>query len=316
MGQVIEHDHEVGLDERGRRGADRIALRQRHGRLEDGHSVVGERPDTAAREARHAFRRCDPATRHELANGLERIGRRLGLGREVGMVGRDVERARLDVRETVMDLEEAPRAGPEEGVPPQPLPAFDRLQEERRAAVVQAQEGADGRLEIGRPGRAQQDRIRVRREALGLGQAERLVGGHGVVPRESETTLRPGTKGRAFRGATLIRRCRTCVTDGFAARGRHSIGAALYRWRSAPEPTDACGIPLRVRSGSSRVHSPSSPSRLAPTAGSLVRRATGTRPVHSPLFVMWPGVWAGCSASSSGREAGSSGPGFRQMLVT
>ncbi len=47
-----------------------------------------------------------------------------------------------------------------------------------------------------------------------------------------------------------------------------------------------------VRSGGSRVHFPSSSSRLAPAAGSLDRRATGTRPVHSPFFVMWPGVWA------------------------
>ena len=120
-----------------------------------------------------------------------------------------------------------------------------------------------------------------------------------LVPRESETTLRPGTKGRAFRGATLIRRCRTCVTDSPRLEAADSIGAARYRWRSAPEPTDACGVPLRVRSGGSRVHSPSSPSRLAPTAGSLVRRATDTRPVHSPLFVMWRGVWAGCFAASS-----------------
>jgi hypothetical protein len=52
------------------------------------------------------------------------------------------------------------------------------------------------------------------------------------------------------------------------------------------------GIALDVRSGGSRVHSPSSSSRLAPAAGSLDRRATGTRPVHSPFFVMWPGVWA------------------------
>ena len=47
-----------------------------------------------------------------------------------------------------------------------------------------------------------------------------------------------------------------------------------------------------VRSGGSRVHFPPSSSRLAPAAGSLDRRATGTRPVHSPFFVMWPGVWA------------------------
>jgi hypothetical protein len=80
---------------------------------------------------------------------------------------------------------------------------------------------------------------------------------------------------------------------------RSPIGAARYRWRSAPEPTDVCGKPLRVRSGGSRVHSPSSPSRLAPTAGSLGRRATGTRPVHSPLCVMWRGVWAGRLGASS-----------------
>ena len=71
------------------------------------------------------------------------------------------------------------------------------------------------------------------------------------------------------------------------------IGAALYRWRSAPEPTGVRGVtPPRVRSGGSRVHSPSSSPRFPPATGSLCRRSTGTRPVHSPFFVMWPGVWA------------------------
>src|SRR5262245_4444796 len=96
-----------------------------------------------------------------------------------------------------------------------------------------------------------------------------------LVPRESETTLRPGTQGRAFRGATLIRSCRTYVTDRFAV-ARWPIGAARYRWRSAPEPTDAASGLCRtdrVRSGGSRVHSPPSPPRLAPTAGSLDRHA-------------------------------------------
>jgi hypothetical protein len=63
------------------------------------------------------------------------------------------------------------------------------------------------------------------------------------------------------------------------------IGAALYRWRSAPEPT-ARRRPAEVRSGGSRVHSPPSPLRFPPATGSLGRRTTGTRPVHSPFFAM------------------------------
>ena len=300
MGQVVEHDHQVGLEERGRGRPDRVALRQRDGRLEDRHRVVGERPDAAAGEARHALGRGDAATRDELADRLERIGRRRGLDREVGVVGRDVERARLDAGEAVAHLEQAPRPGPEEGVAPEPLAAFDRLEEVRRAAVVQAQEGTDRRLEVGRPGRAQQDRVRVRREALGLGQAERLVGAH----RVGASRIRNDPSSRDER--PCLPRCHPHSAlphlrdRQSAAHGRRPIGAARYRWRSAPEPTDACGEPLRVRSGGSRVHSPSSPSRLAPTAGSLSRRATGTRPVHSPLFVMWRGVWAG---SFRGRQA-------------
>ena len=50
------------------------------------------------------------------------------------------------------------------------------------------------------------------------------------MPRESRTTYRPGTKGRAFRGATLIRRCRTCVTGG---RGSPCVRFADGPWRSA-----------------------------------------------------------------------------------
>ncbi len=75
-----------------------------------------------------------------------------------------------------------------------------------------------------------------------------------------------------------------------SAVGSQAIGAALYRWRSAPEPTGRCGgrsrSPCAVRSGGSRVHSPPSSPRFPPTTGSLCRRSTGTRPVHSPLFVM------------------------------
>jgi hypothetical protein len=76
---------------------------------------------------------------------------------------------------------------------------------------------------------------------------------------------------------------------------RPTIGAARYRWRPAPEPIrrppgDVVARP-RVRSGGSRVHSPSSPSRLAPAAGSLDRRRDGYSSRSQPVFVMWRGVW-------------------------
>ena len=90
--------------------------------------------------------------------------------------------------------------------------------------------------------------------------------------------------------------CRT-LTDGPLVGplpGCRSIGAALYRWRSAPEPTgrprrpraSASWPPPRVRSGGSRVHSPPPPPRLAPTAGSLEWRSTGTRPDRCPCSVV------------------------------
>jgi len=74
------------------------------------------------------------------------------------------------------------------------------------------------------------------------------------------------------------------VTDGSLSR---PIGAALYRWRSAPEPTGFRGrCRVAVGSGGSRVHSPPPSPRFPPATGSLCRRSTGTRPVHSPFFAM------------------------------
>ena len=79
------------------------------------------------------------------------------------------------------------------------------------------------------------------------------------------------------------------------------IGAALYRWRSAPEPT---GEPwkLAVWSGGSRVHSLSSPLQLAPTAGSLRRRREVLVPITARIR-MWAGVYGragGCVKSGAG----------------
>ena len=81
-------------------------------------------------------------------------------------------------------------------------------------------------------------------------------------------------------------------------RDRRAVGVSTDADRRCPVSLALCAgaywrprlAPPRVRSGGSRVHSPSSSSRLPPAAGSLGRRATGTRPVHSPFFVMWPGV--------------------------
>ena len=173
---------------------------------------------------------------------------------------------------------------PEEGVPAQALAALDRFEEIGRAAVVEAEEGSDRRLEVRRAGGAQQDRVGVRGQAPGLRQADRIGCGHRCAASENqERPIVSGTKGRAFRGATLIRRCRTLLTDGPGlppTDRRCPISLALcagayWRLRLAP---------LRVRSGGSRVHSLSSSFRLAPTAGSLGRRATGTRPDHSPCL--------------------------------
>ena len=135
----------------------------------------------------------------------------------------------------------------------------------RRAAVVEPEERADRRLEVGRARGAQEDRVGVGGEALRLRQADRIGGvcHRSGAARESKTTFVSGTKGRAFRGATLIRRCRTLVTDGTgsaAADRRCPLSLALcagaywrrsgVRRRSPFGPEAPGSIPRRRRSGS------------------------------------------------------------------
>ena len=129
VGQVVEDDDEVGLDERGHRDADRIALGQRHAGLEGGDRVVRQGADRPTGEPRHALDRQDPAARHERPDGLERVRGRGRLGRQVAVVGRDRDRAGLDVGQAVADLQQPARADPEERVPPQPFAALDRLEQ-------------------------------------------------------------------------------------------------------------------------------------------------------------------------------------------
>ena len=160
---MVEDEDEVGLDEAGRRDADRVRLGQRHGRLEGRHRVVGQRPDGAAGEARHAVDRLDATPGDERAQRGQRVGRRRSLDRQVGRERVDAQRPGLDRGDPVADLEQAARADAEEAVAPEALATLDRLEEIGRPAVVEAEERPDRRLEIGVTGRPEQDRVRVRR---------------------------------------------------------------------------------------------------------------------------------------------------------
>src|SRR3954454_19931118 len=64
-----------------------------------------------------------------------------------------------------------------------------------------------------------------------------------------ETTVRPGTKGRAFRGATLLRRCRTAVPDGPAAfpRCRSALPCIAGALRRSLLTSAAFAAPCSVR---------------------------------------------------------------------
>src|SRR4029079_2056755 len=96
--------------------------------------------------------------------------------------------------------------------------------------------------------------------------------------------------------------CRTLVTD--------VLGFEALDDRRCPVSLALCagaywigGRPRLVGSGGSRVHSLSLPLRFPPATGSLCRRTTGTRPVHSPLFVMW-------------RDGGRAGPWRQAPIAT
>ena len=107
-------------------------------------------------------------------------------------------------------------------------------------------------------------------------------------PENQNDLSSSGTKGRAFRGATLIRQCRTFLTDGWSFDDRSALPAIAGALRRSLLGSRVAAV--AVRSGGSRVHSPSLPSRLPPAAGSLCRHSTGTRPVHGPYSRCRPGV--------------------------
>jgi len=103
----------------------------------------------------------------------------------------------------------------------------------------------------------------------------------------ARSAIRPGNQKRPFVPGRKVVPSAVPPSFGDAALGDRQaaaplvrsppIGAALYRWRSAPEPTGSARVtaPLAVRSGGSRVHSPPSPLRFPPATGSLCRRFDG-----------------------------------------
>ena len=189
---------------------------------------------------------------HEPAEGGQRVGGRRPLGRQIRVVGVDVKWPGLHGREAVAHLEETARADAEEAVAPEPLAPLDRFEQVGRSAVVEPEECPDRGLEVGIPGRRQQDRVGVADEPLRGGQAERVGGGHrarglqggcsgsGRGPENQKRPIVPGRKVVPSAVPPSFGVCRTHLTDGSSddpLDPSAPIGAARYRWRSAPEPT-------------------------------------------------------------------------------
>ena len=237
-----------------------------------------------------------------------------GLDRQVGRIDRDGHRPGLDPGETVTDLEQPARPDAEERIASEPLATLDRLEEVGRTAVVEPQEGPDRGLEVGRSRGAQEDRVGGGGKALRLRQADRIGCRHRGSASENQNDLRLRDE------RSCLPRCHPHSAMPHS-RDRRPTGVPTADDRRCPLSLALCAgaywrprlAPPRVRSGGSRVHSLSSSFRLAPAAGSLCRRATGTRPVHSPLFVMWRGVWPGRAPSVKRlrRRGAAAGAGCR-----
>ena len=120
----------------------------------------------------------DAALRHEVAQGRQRVGGGERLGRQVGREVVTPTGRRLDRGHAVADGQQAPRADAHEGVAAQPLAALDGLEQEGRAAVVEAHEGADRGLEVGAAGGRQQDRVGRAGQLPDLAKTERIFECH------------------------------------------------------------------------------------------------------------------------------------------
>ncbi len=139
------------------------------------------------------------------------------------------------------------------------------------------------------------------------GRPRRLAGNQNDLPSRDERSILPRCHPHSAMplswptGRALAVAARCGLSAPCRRRRLLPIGAALYRWRSAPEPT---GEPwkLAVWSGGSRVHSLSSPPQLPPTAGSLRRRREVLVPITARIRDVARSLRAmGASMSNEGR---------------
>ena len=180
--EVVEDEDQVGLKECRERHPHRVGSRERHGGLERGHRVVPQGADRAADESWHALDRERAPEGHERAQGVERIRRRHRGHRERAIPARLLDRPRLHARAGIVHREDPAGAHPEEAVPTQALAALDRLEQVSRPAVVEAEERADGGLEVGIARGAEEDRVRARRQPAHLAEADRVRHRHRASP--------------------------------------------------------------------------------------------------------------------------------------
>ena len=264
------------------------------GRLEGRHRVIGERPDGAAGEAGHPLGRLDAAAWHERADGGQRIGDGARLDRQVGGVDGHRHRPGLDPGDAVAHLEQAAWPDAQERIATEPLAALDRFEQVGGVPVVEPEEGADGGLEVRRARGAQQDRVGVGGEALGLRQADRIGCRHRGWPRRIKNDLRLRDE------RSCLPRCHPHSAMPHS-RDRRVVHVSVVTDRRCPVSLALCAgaywrprlAPPRVRSGGSRVHPPSSSFRLAPTAGSLGRRRDEYSSRSQPAVRDVRGVWTG-----------------------
>ena len=218
------------------------------------------------------------------------------------------------VATAVADRQQAPRADAEERIATEPLAALDGLEQEGWAAVVEAHEGADGGFEVGVAGGRQQDRVGRARELPDLAKTEWIGWCHryrlspfafvvrrACRPPPSPSRRRPswcpargpgiknlsstGTKGRSFRGATHIRRCRSLADESGSRAGR-----ATPADRCCPVSLALCAgaywRALEARGSVRRLTGPFAPSATPACTNRWFSMPApgGTRPDHSPYL--------------------------------
>ena len=296
--QVIEDEDEVGLDEGGCGRPDGIGVRERDARLEDRDGVVGQRPDGAAGEARHALGRLDTTPAHEATEREQRVGRVDGRDRQLGVVSIDGDGPVLDARLAMAHFEQPTRADAQERVAAQALPSLDRLEEV--GGVVPSSSRRNAPMGVSRSA----DRVARRRSVSALPASRfawvRLSGSVMVTCGASGGPCRLGPRENRNDLSSIrderpsLPRCHPhsamphFLTDGWSFDPRSALPAIAGALRRSLLGSRVAAV--AVRSGGSRVHSSPLPPRLPPAAGSLCRHSTGTRPVRSPYSRCRAGV--------------------------